>query len=222
MKILIIDDDKEICSLLMTVLEKFGYQTLAAGDGERGLELLRLHPDVVLVLLDWMLPGKSGLEVLEILQKEEASPPVIMMSARRRKEDILLAIETGCVDYVAKPIHLGSLVRKIQNALQAHRSEAEMRSAMRPDLNLECFTEFNIVNISETGCGFVSTFPLERDTVLFLESDEIAAKLNLPEGQGLPVRVANCTPVGRRFRIGAQFVFLPADIGERLRRLCRS
>jgi two-component system alkaline phosphatase synthesis response regulator PhoP len=123
LKILIVDDEKDIVDLVAYNLEKEGYETLKALDGEKALQLVRTKtPD--LVVLDLMLPGIQGLEVCKRIRKdpETASIPIIMLTAKGAEIDKIVGLEVGADDYITKPFSVKELLARIKAVLR--RSEA--------------------------------------------------------------------------------------------------
>ena len=100
-KILVVDDDTNICELLRLYLTKEGYQVTTANDGEEGLEKFnQLKPDMV--LLDVMMPRMDGLEVCRRIRKL-GNTPVMMLTAKGETFDKVLGLELGADDYMVKP-----------------------------------------------------------------------------------------------------------------------
>jgi len=122
-KILIVDDEKDIVDLVAYNLEKEGYETLKALDGEKALQMVRTRiPD--LVILDLMLPGIQGLEVCKRIRKvpETAAIPIIMLTAKGEEIDKVLGLEVGADDYITKPFSVKELLARVKAVLR--RSEA--------------------------------------------------------------------------------------------------
>ena len=116
-RILIVDDEPEMVRGLEDNLRFEGYQTLAAGDGKRGLQLaLTEAPD--LILLDIMMPDMSGWDVCRELRRKGLDVPVIMLSARGEEVDRVLGLELGADDYVTKPFGLRELLARIRAVLR--------------------------------------------------------------------------------------------------------
>ena len=119
LKILIVDDEKNIVEAVRYALEKEGFRTVVAHDGARGLELARREaPD--LVLLDWMLPELDGLEVCRILKRDDKTRhiPVLMLTVKSGETDKVLGLELGADDYVTKPFSPRELVARIKALLR--------------------------------------------------------------------------------------------------------
>jgi DNA-binding NtrC family response regulator len=133
-KILIVDDEPFNVDLLEQQLDDQGYETCAAYDGREALKLLESEkPD--LVLLDWMMPGMNGIEVLEIMRNtpEWVKVPVIMVTARGSIEDKVVGLNAGADDYVTKPIDEAELQARIRAMLRIATLEQE-NSSLRQEI----------------------------------------------------------------------------------------
>ena len=117
--ILIVEDEASLVTLLRYNLEKEGYRVCEAGDGEEALTVLaERKPD--LVLLDWMLPSLSGIEVCRQLRRKPATRelPVIMLTARGEEGDKIRGLNTGADDYLTKPFSLPELTARVRALLR--------------------------------------------------------------------------------------------------------
>ncbi len=117
-KVLVIDDERNLRKLVKVNLSARGYQVLVAPDGEKGLKLAELEcPD--LILLDLMLPGMSGWDVLTALKTNQQlqETPVIIMTALARKSDEDKACSMGAVGYLVKPFGVDELMRQVELAI---------------------------------------------------------------------------------------------------------
>ncbi|MBQ9744831.1 MAG: response regulator transcription factor [Clostridia bacterium] len=115
-KILVIDDDTNICELLKVYFNGEGYDVAVANDGDAGIEKFKLcAPDIV--LLDIMMPKKEGTEVLRYI-RSASSTPVIMISARADEFDKVLCLEMGADDYVVKPFGIKELSARVKAVLR--------------------------------------------------------------------------------------------------------
>ncbi len=133
-KVLMIDDDENICRLVKLNLEKEGFQVLVAYDGESGLDLVsRENPD--LILLDIMMPGMDGVEVLRQIRKDRTTP-VIMLTAKADTFDKVLGLELGADDYITKPFDTKELTARIKAVIRRTGQEEEDSEIVRYD-NLE-------------------------------------------------------------------------------------
>jgi DNA-binding response OmpR family regulator len=120
--ILIVEDETHLAQGLLFNLQAEGYRARIAGDGAEALDLLldqRTGQDEFdAVLLDVMLPGKDGFQVLEELRGHERYVPVLMLTARGRPEDVLRGFGAGADDYLAKPFDLSILLARLKNLLR--------------------------------------------------------------------------------------------------------
>jgi two-component system nitrogen regulation response regulator NtrX len=126
-KVLIVDDEENVCQSLREVLEDEGYQVEMAFSGEEALERIpEFRPDVV--LLDVLMPGMDGLETLKRLKEEWPSIAVVMISAHGTIEMALKAIELGAVDFIEKPPHLERLLARIRQTVERRSLEMQNRA----------------------------------------------------------------------------------------------
>ena len=124
-KILVVDDDVNICEMLRLYLENEGYEIKCANDGADGISFFKMYePD--LVLLDIMLPKKDGWQVCREI-REISSKPVIMITAKGEVFDKVLGLELGADDFVVKPFDLKELSARIKAVLRRSRA-AELQS----------------------------------------------------------------------------------------------
>jgi two-component system phosphate regulon response regulator PhoB len=118
-RLLVVEDDLDISSLLLYTLNNANFDTLAAPDCKTAWEILRDNPPA-LVLLDWMLPDMSGIELLQRMRREPTleTVPVIMLTARSEESDRVRGLETGADDYIVKPFSPRELCARIRNRLR--------------------------------------------------------------------------------------------------------
>ncbi len=131
--ILVIDDDQDILDLLLFNFQREGYRVCRSANGREGLDFaIRNTPD--LLILDIMLPGISGTEVLRHIRQVDATRrlPVLVLSARSDHSDRILAFELGADDYVTKPFSTRELVLRVRNLL------ARFSPAPQEDVILRC------------------------------------------------------------------------------------
>lgn len=125
--VLLIEDDPSIVAGLQLNLSLEGYEVLTASDGETGYQLaVARQPD--LVLLDVMLPGMHGLEVLRRLREFDPEMPVLVLTARGEEADKVLGLQLGADDYISKPFNLPELRARINAALRRQRLRAAGQS----------------------------------------------------------------------------------------------
>lgn len=121
-RILIVDDEQDILDLLKYNLEAEGYETLLANDGLQALERAKSIPD--LIILDVMLPGKDGWEVMRQLRQNPGTQkiPVIFLTAKSSEIDEVVGLELGADDYISKPISMRKLLARVKMVLRKARS----------------------------------------------------------------------------------------------------
>jgi len=120
-KILIIDDDKNICELLQLYLEKDGHALVFAHNGSDGLNLFR-QENADLVILDIMLPVINGWEVCRLIRQQNAGVPIIMLTAKDGSEDKILGLDMGADDYVIKPFDPKEVAARVRAHLRNKRA----------------------------------------------------------------------------------------------------
>ncbi len=120
-KVLIVDDEAAIRQMICLAVTRAGYACLEAADaGEAQARIINDTPDVV--LLDWMLPGVSGVEYARRLRREKLTQhlPIIMLTARTEEEDKVRGLESGADDYITKPFSTRELLARINAILRRH------------------------------------------------------------------------------------------------------
>jgi two-component system, OmpR family, response regulator CpxR len=131
-RILVIDDDVELCALVSEYLEPEGFQIEAVYEGNRGLERA-LSGDHRLVVLDVMLPGMNGFDVLRKI-RNTSKIPVLLLTARGEDVDRIVGLEIGADDYLPKPFNPRELVARIRAILRRAPAEEKATAASIPDV----------------------------------------------------------------------------------------
>jgi two-component system, OmpR family, alkaline phosphatase synthesis response regulator PhoP len=117
-RILLIEDDLNMAMGLVFNLKSEGFDVTHCSDGESGMAAMA-DQEFDLLMLDWMLPGMDGLEVLRQLRKKNVSVPVLLLTARDSKDDIVEGLDSGADDYLAKPFDLNILMARIRSLLRS-------------------------------------------------------------------------------------------------------
>ena len=129
-RVLIVEDEKNIVDILSFNLNREGYDTLEAYDGEAGLQLaLEQNPD--LILLDLMLPKMNGFDVCRTIRAEGRSTPIVMLTAREEETDKVLGLELGADDYITKPFSMRELLARVKANIR--RTEMLTSASLRRD-----------------------------------------------------------------------------------------
>ncbi len=174
--ILIVEDEPDIRDLLEFHLQKEGFRTQTAKNGETGLSLARkINPD--LILLDLLLPGIKGIDVCRLVKSDSATSNIniIMVTALGQEKDIVKGLESGADDYISKPFQIKVLLARINSVIRRNK-----KIKKKPDLILDInniqiqprtrtvkangkpikgltFTEFQILHLLATHPGWVFT-----------------------------------------------------------------
>ena len=127
MRLLVVDDDANICDLLKIYFESEGYEVKTASDGAEGISAFKMH-DPNLVLLDIMMPKKDGWQVCREI-REVSTKPVIMITAKGEIFDKVLGLELGADDFVVKPFDMKELSARVKAVLRRYQSQGAQRDS---------------------------------------------------------------------------------------------
>ncbi|KRK57414.1 response regulator transcription factor [Fructilactobacillus fructivorans] len=130
MKILVVDDDKEIAQLLEIYIKNEGYEPVSAYNGNDALSLLRTEPDIGLVILDIMMPGMSGIDVIKEIRKD-SQIPIIVLSAKTADMDKIQGLVSGADDYVTKPFNPLEIMARVRSLLRRSQNDVTKE---KPDI----------------------------------------------------------------------------------------
>lgn len=163
-RILVVDDDKNICELIRLYLEKEGFKVEVANDGLKALEIFSLNPPSA-VVLDIMLPKIDGIEVLKRMRKT-GNIPVIMLTAKGEVFDKVLGLELGADDYIVKPFDPKELIARIKAVLRRFEStENYEKEIVFPNIKIN-LTTYELV----LGGKVIDIPPKELELLYFLAS----------------------------------------------------
>lgn len=138
MRILVVEDEKKVAKALKDGLEGEHYDVAVASSGEEGFFLLSAEK-FDLVVLDLMLPGRDGLEVLRTLRKQGQQTPVLVLTARDTVEDRVIGLDSGADDYLVKPFAFPELVARIRALIRRGRTDQALRFQVA-DLEMDLVT----------------------------------------------------------------------------------
>jgi len=170
--VLVIEDEPGIVDFLERGLAAHGFDIVSAADGDSGIDTA-LHADVDLVVLDMMLPGRGGLEVLERLRRAKPTLPVIVLTALDQVEHRVTGLDAGAADYIVKPFSLAELAARIRAQLRI-ASQAPQTTLMAGDVELNLITREvrrngELVRLSTTEFELLSYLIRNRGHVLTRE-----------------------------------------------------
>ncbi|MFH4963628.1 response regulator transcription factor [Gaetbulibacter sp. M235] len=138
MRILIVDDEISIANFISDGLKEEGFAVDVATNGKKGLELAldNLYAYDV-ILLDWMLPGLSGIEICRHIRKVNQQIPIIILSAKDTVDDAVFGLDTGANDYIRKPFSFEELLARIRVLMRKNEAEPIIFSAGDIEMNVE-------------------------------------------------------------------------------------
>lgn len=156
MRILLVDDEVELTDPLSRVLTREGYEVDTAYDGEKGSHLAA-QGNYDLLILDWMLPGRSGLEICQQLRLSGKTTPVLFLTAKDTVDDRVQGLDAGADDYLVKPFELRELLARVRALLRRSGADVSHATSQRlqvADLELDCenrlaYRQGRIIELSE-------------------------------------------------------------------------
>lgn len=154
--ILVVDDDRAVCELLHDVLSEHVFTVYSCHQGKDALALLSLHPEIALVMLDMMLPDTNGLLVLQHMQRQRPDLLVIMLTGMGSEADMVVGLEMGADDYIAKPFNPRVVVARARAALRRCGRLAH------PEMRHDEGWQFNGWRLDDTRCQL---FNPQRESV---------------------------------------------------------
>ncbi len=138
MRILLVEDEASISNFIREGLMEEGYAVDVADNGKKGLQLaLDYLSEYDVILLDWMLPGMSGIEICRNIRLENQSVPVIFLTAKDTVDDVVFGLETGANDYIRKPFSFEELLARIRVHMRKNESQPVIFKAADIELNIE-------------------------------------------------------------------------------------
>jgi two-component system OmpR family response regulator len=129
MKLLVVEDDRMLLELIRRALVEAGFAVDVASDGEQA-EALAFVNDYDGIVLDLMLPGKSGLQLLQQMRREGRSTPALILTGRRAKQDIVRGLDVGADDYLTKPFDLDELKARVRALVRRSGTQRSEQLAM--------------------------------------------------------------------------------------------
>lgn len=133
--ILVADDNEDIVEILSTYLKRDGFHPIIAYDGEDVLSKFNQYKPI-LILLDWMMPKKSGLQICTEI-RQTSGTPIIMITARSEEKDMVTALEAGADDYIIKPFSPGAVMARVKALLRRANLKKEQKKEVVAYPNLE-------------------------------------------------------------------------------------
>ena len=175
MKILLVDDETELSDPLSKILLQEGYEVDIANDGAVGMKLALLH-QYDLLILDWMLPAKSGLEICREVRSQFLATPVLFLTAKDTVDDRVAGLDAGADDYLMKPFELRELLARVRallrrSTLEGFSSDLSSDRLKVADLELDivnqvAYRQGKAINLSEKEIELLKYFMQHPDRLL--------------------------------------------------------
>ncbi|BBE17127.1 phosphate regulon transcriptional regulatory protein PhoB [Aquipluma nitroreducens] len=141
MRILTVEDEPSISNFIRDGLEEEGFAVDVADNGKKGLQLaLDNLEEYDVILLDWMLPGMSGIEICRNIRLENKVVPIIFLTAKDTVDDVVFGLESGANDYIRKPFSFEELLARIRVLMRKNETQSTIFSAGDIVLNIEKHT----------------------------------------------------------------------------------
>jgi DNA-binding response OmpR family regulator len=141
MRILIVEDEPGIANFLKDGLVEESFAVDVASNGNKALEMAQLN-EYDLILLDWMIPGLSGIEVCRQFRKTNTNTPIIFLTAKDTVSDVVFGLEAGANDYIKKPFKFEELLARIRVQLRTKEGEQTILKLDNIEMNLETHQVF--------------------------------------------------------------------------------
>ena len=178
MKILLVDDETELSDPLSRILQQEGYQVDIADDGASGMELA-LNNQYDLLILDWMLPHQSGIEICKKVRSQSLTTPVLFLTAKDTVDDRVDGLDAGADDYLVKPFELRELLARVRallrrSSLDSSSEDRTSKTANRlkvADLELDlenrlAYRQNKAIDLSDKEIELLAYFMKHPDKVL--------------------------------------------------------
>lgn len=172
MRLLIIEDEKELCNTIADGLRLNGYEADTCLDGAEGLELLMVEA-YDLVILDLNLPSMDGMEILHAFRQENTQTPVLILSARGQIADKVAGLDAGANDYITKPFHFKELEARVRSLTRRQFIQKDVilsagRITFHTVSRTACIDE-NELKLTRKEAGLLEYFLLHPDTIISQE-----------------------------------------------------
>ncbi len=171
-KVLVIDDDKELCALMKKCMEKENLTAVVAGGGLEGLRILEENKkDCSLIILDIMMPDLDGLQVLQQI-RQTSNIPVLMLTAKSDEEDKVSGLRMGADDYLTKPFSINELMARINSLIRRYTLLNPVSSAETDSMTFQGMTIDSLNRLVFKGDEQIELTGKEFDLLSFLASNK--------------------------------------------------
>lgn len=156
MKILVVEDEADVVSVIRRTLDETGYEVSVAMDGNSGYQLAKAN-DFDLLVLDIMMPGMNGLELCRRLRSEKVNAPILMLTALNSTENIVAGLDSGADDYLPKPFHFNELLARIRSLIRRNNTETQPATRMLSAGELTLDPDAKLVFYNKTSVNLTAT-----------------------------------------------------------------
>jgi len=167
MKVLVVEDEENIRKIIKKILELNKFEVLEAEDGAKAMDIF-YSEKIDLIILDWMLPKISGIEILKMI-REESSIPILMLTAKTQDDDEIEGLEVGANDYLKKPFSIKVLITRVKKLLNLIGKNKKIGNIELDMSNHKVFIEGKNISISPKEFELLSYLILNNGIALSRE-----------------------------------------------------
>lgn len=167
MKVLVVEDEENIRKIIKKILELNKFEVLEAEDGAKAMDIF-YSEKIDLIILDWMLPKISGIEILKMI-REESSIPILMLTAKTQDDDEIEGLEVGASDYLKKPFSIKVLITRVKKLLNLIGKNKKIGNIELDMSNHRVFVEGKNISISPKEFELLSYLILNNGIALSRE-----------------------------------------------------
>lgn len=231
-RVLVVEDEADVRDLIVLHLKREGFEVIPVDDGEKGVKHFKNGgAEIDLAVVDWMLPGMSGLDVTKWLHETKKGLPILMVTARADSADIVRGLEAGADDYVTKPFEIPVFLARVRSLLRRSKpgampsSAGDSKKLRAGTLELDVET-YDVAIGSGPGAEKLSLTPSEFKLLkaLMLNQGRVLSRdrlIELVQGEGVSVvdRAIDTHVFGLRKKLGsaADFVETIRGVGYRMK-----
>ena len=224
--VLLISSDDKLNHVLSNYCAKYDYDITVTDSGSKGIQATRDRITFPVILVTQILFDITGSKAISIIKKQSSNSRFLLITSKITPAEHNTFMKDGA-DYIfSAPLDISEILLNIQEAINSYSEEATAVTSViqSPPISMRAEFHFTVRDISETGCLFRSPFPIEKGSIIILESKEISDKLSVATNTIYPVRVMNCNPAenNKGYDLGGIFVGMQKKISNRLKQACIS
>jgi response regulator RpfG family c-di-GMP phosphodiesterase len=193
-----------------------GFTTITTSNPREGLKILENDDSIDIVVLDWMMPGFSGIDFLKGKKELGDERAVLMLTALGDQKNVQEALMNGAKDYVVKPIDNKVFVKKINNILGLNSGKKHERNDPRKTMVQNIKTPIVIEDIGRDNISLRSLFPLNIGDTIMLESEALTQRLDIERKKRLPIKVLKHKGSANDYLIKGEFFGLTNTVRQKI------